>query len=339
MDFEEVGSILRNERERKGLSIEVVMEATKISKTNILAMESGDKSGLPHPVYAKGFVKSYARYLGLDGDDLCMVVDREYQDHTNMPREHGYEVAPLAEKAFHDHEGGEGRKRRSGLPLFLVIVILAALAGSIFFLAQRKDADKAVTPAATSEKTQAPAAAAPAAAPDAAPASEAAPAGEPGEPAAGQPAASQSSADLPGAAAQAETAPAEPAIAPPVPPPARQEAAARDKAADLVTVGRKDEDAAKASAEEEQAKQKYDHILVIRATTEKGCWIGVWKGDEVQMTRDFVLKEGEPLRLMFNYPRRIRIGNVAGVSVSYNGKPYSLDQKKGNIQTLTFGAE
>jgi len=332
MDFEELGSILRSERERKGLSIEVVMEATKISKTNILAMESGDKSGLPHPVYAKGFVKSYARYLGLDADDLCMVVDREYQDHTNIPREHGYEVAPLAEKAFHDHESGE-RKRRSGLPLFLVIVFLAALAGAIFFLAQRKDADKPVTPAATSEKTEAPAAALP----DSAPAPESAPVTEPGQPAADQPA-GQSSADQPGVApAPANAAPGAAETAPPVPPPAKK--AAKDKAADMVTVGRKDEDAAKASAEEEQAKQKYDHILVIRATTTKGCWIGVWKGDEVQMTRDFVLKEGEPLRLMFNYARRIRIGNVAGVSVSYNGKPYPLDQAKGNIQTLTFGAE
>jgi len=40
---------------------------------------------------------------------------------------------------------------------------------------------------------------------------------------------------------------------------------------------------------------------------------------------------------MFNSPRRIRIGNVAGVTMTYNGKPYALDSSQGNIQTLTFG--
>ena len=58
------------------------------------------------------------------------------------------------------------------------------------------------------------------------------------------------------------------------------------------------------------------------------------------MARDFgVLKQGEPLRLMFNHARRIRIGNASGVTVSYNGQPYPLDLKRGNIQTLTFGLE
>ncbi len=86
-------------------------------------------------------------------------------------------------------------------------------------------------------------------------------------------------------------------------------------------------------------KQKYDHILIIRATTEKGCWVGVWKEGEAKMARDFVFKQGEPLRLMFNYARRIRIGNASGVVVSYNGKPYPLDLTHGNIQTLRFGSE
>ena len=65
------------------------MEATKISRTNIVAMEGGDRSALPLPVYAKGFVKSYARYLGLDADELCMVVDREFQDPVRRSAGHG----------------------------------------------------------------------------------------------------------------------------------------------------------------------------------------------------------------------------------------------------------
>lgn len=93
----------------------------------------------------------------------------------------------------------------------------------------------------------------------------------------------------------------------------------------------------KAETSKKIKKQQYDHVLIIRAISDKGCWIGVWRGNETAMARDFVLKQGEPLRLMFNNPRRIRIGNASGVSVTYNGKPYSLDAAKGNIQTLKFG--
>ncbi|WP_419787822.1 helix-turn-helix domain-containing protein [Pseudodesulfovibrio sp.] len=334
MDFEEIGTILRNERERQGLSIEVVMDATKISKSNILAIENGDKTGLPHPVYAKGFVKSYARYLGLDAEELSMVVDREYKDHTNMPREHGYEVAPLAERAFQDHDGGEGRKRRSGLPIFFLIIILAAVAGGAFLLTQKKESTP-VAPAATSEKTEAPA--------TIPPASEVSPGAivDQNDQAGETPSAVEEGSSKEKTPDGAATEPK--AETPPSPPPAKTaakpKADAAEKAADAVAFGKNAEDSSKTAVEEEQEKQKYEHILVIRAVTAKGCWVGVWKNDEVQMARDFVLKNGEPLRLMFNYPRRIRIGNVAGVTVTYNGAPYELDPAKGNIQTLTFGAE
>jgi cytoskeleton protein RodZ len=97
-----------------------------------------------------------------------------------------------------------------------------------------------------------------------------------------------------------------------------------------------DEEAA-ITQEDAPAEPKYDHVVIIRATTNKGCWIGVWRGEETKMARDFVLRKGEPLRLMFNSPRRIRIGNVAGVTMTYNGEPYALDGSQGNIQTLTFG--
>lgn len=84
---------------KKGLSIEVVMEATKISRINVLALESGDRSALPHPVYTKGFVKSYARFLGLDSDELSMAVDREFQEEAEEAEE-VEEVVPMARQPF-----------------------------------------------------------------------------------------------------------------------------------------------------------------------------------------------------------------------------------------------
>ncbi|MEF2232054.1 MAG: RodZ domain-containing protein [Pseudodesulfovibrio sp.] len=332
MDFEELGSILREAREKKGLSIAVVMEATKISRTNLTALENGDRSALPHPVYAKGFVRSYARYLGLDAEELCMVVDREFQDHPKALKEHGYDVAPMAEKAFHDHETGDSGKRRSGLPLLLILVVLIAIVIALIFWVQEKQpVAPATESSATVEQAQPPAepvVPAPEAAP-AAPEQESAPADIPAE--AETPAVTQPPPIMPEPLKKAE--PAKPV------PPKKETPVAGDGAADMAAVVKKDPGPGKEMVEDGQDKQKFDHVIIIRATTEKGCWIGVWKGGETNMARDFVLKEGEPLRLMFNHPRRIRIGNVSGVTVTYNGDPYPLDLKRGNIQTLTFGSE
>jgi len=334
MDFEELGSILREAREKRRLSIEVVMEATKISRTNLVALESGDPSALPHPVYAKGFVRSYARYLGLDAEELCMAVDREFQDHPKALKEHGYEVAPTAEKAFHDHESGEPRKRRGGKILLFLLAVLIAVVVALIFLAQKKQSvlTTAEQPAAM-EQAQTPAETTPPAVE-----SEPAPQAQEGAPVETPPAAEEPAASQP-------PPEAEPAKKPEAakPEPAKSEAArkeaARNSGDDVATVLKKDPGPGKEMVEEGQEKQKFDHVIIIRATSEKGCWIGVWKGDETNMARDFVLKEGEPLRLMFNHPRRIRIGNVSGVTVTYNGDPYPLDIKRGNIQTLTFGSE
>lgn len=57
---------LRSLREHRGLSLNDIFQATKISVKNLEAMERGDFHGLPPPVYTKAYFKSYARFLGLD---------------------------------------------------------------------------------------------------------------------------------------------------------------------------------------------------------------------------------------------------------------------------------
>ncbi len=66
MDICEIGKILREEREKKGLSREDVYRATKISIMNLEAIEEGNIELLPHPVYTRGFIKSYADFLKID---------------------------------------------------------------------------------------------------------------------------------------------------------------------------------------------------------------------------------------------------------------------------------
>ncbi len=88
MNLKELGERFRAERERKGLSVTEVVQRTKISKTNVLALEAGDPEGLPHPVYAKGFVRNYARLLGLDPEECAAIVAANYvaEDNVSVPQ-------------------------------------------------------------------------------------------------------------------------------------------------------------------------------------------------------------------------------------------------------------
>lgn len=60
-----VGAMLRDTRLERGVSLEEVAQATKIGKSQLAAIESGDASRLPAAVYVRGFVRVYADYLGV----------------------------------------------------------------------------------------------------------------------------------------------------------------------------------------------------------------------------------------------------------------------------------
>ena len=64
--MEGIGGILRDARERKNATFEQIEDATKIKKRYLQALEHEEWDQLPGQVYAKGFLRTYARYLGLD---------------------------------------------------------------------------------------------------------------------------------------------------------------------------------------------------------------------------------------------------------------------------------
>ncbi|HYM03140.1 MAG TPA: RodZ domain-containing protein [Stellaceae bacterium] len=64
-----VGQLLRETRESYGNDIERIAAALRIRGSYLEAIEAGQYDRLPGPVYALGFVRAYAAYLGLDGDE------------------------------------------------------------------------------------------------------------------------------------------------------------------------------------------------------------------------------------------------------------------------------
>jgi cytoskeleton protein RodZ len=79
MSTSDFGDHLRRERELRGVTLEEVSAATRISVTFLEALERGDWEKLPGGVFRRGFIRSVARFLGLDEENLI----GEYSLETN----------------------------------------------------------------------------------------------------------------------------------------------------------------------------------------------------------------------------------------------------------------
>jgi cytoskeletal protein RodZ len=78
----DVGEILQTARERKGVDLARAERETKIRARHLMALESGDFADLPAPVYAKGFLRNYSTYLGLDSEEMLA----RWRKETDQPR-------------------------------------------------------------------------------------------------------------------------------------------------------------------------------------------------------------------------------------------------------------
>lgn len=70
------GNDLRMAREAKGIDLKDIFQATRITVVNLEAIEEGRFHLLPEPVYARTFIKSYARYLGIDDRPILESYDK-----------------------------------------------------------------------------------------------------------------------------------------------------------------------------------------------------------------------------------------------------------------------
>jgi cytoskeleton protein RodZ len=139
----QIGPILEKKRREKGLSLKEVEQATKIRTRYLEGLEREDPTSLPDPVYARGFLKTYANFLGLNGEQLS----REFRDHRAPRRErqlNSYEVLHSGE--FDQpliNPGGVDDAERSGisgatiLTIVLAVLVLAMVIGALYYVGSR----------------------------------------------------------------------------------------------------------------------------------------------------------------------------------------------------------
>jgi len=319
MNLHELGEMFRIERERHGLTQMDVAQQTKISISNIKAIEQGRREALPHPVYAKGFVKNYARLLGLNEDELADVMNKEY--HVD---EDDLGDSPGMDKPVTMHHRTPAHKK-SRLPvLLLLLILLAALAGLMWYAVSERQAPE---PQATvEEQVEAPAAPAPAPEPEAiAPEPDAAPEAPDGEPLAEeQPLTMAPQQD---AAVQGASEPEEQALETSGP---RQTQAAQTEQPEQAGQQEQSEEAVAAGPAVEQSAEGYE--VVVRAF--ELCWIyGVIDQDEAT---DVTLRPGDSKTFNFEESLSLKLGNAGGVDVFLNGEKHEFDAVSGQVKTLVF---
>jgi len=72
------GQLLQKTRLEKGITLEQVASQTKIRKQFLINLEADDFASLPSSTSAKGFLKSYAAFLGLSVDKVLAVFRRDF---------------------------------------------------------------------------------------------------------------------------------------------------------------------------------------------------------------------------------------------------------------------
>ncbi|HLG10592.1 MAG TPA: helix-turn-helix domain-containing protein [Dehalococcoidia bacterium] len=69
----ELGNTLSRARRARAITLEDVERDTRVSKRYLAALEDEDFSIFPAPVYARGFLRTYSRYLGLNPEELLRI--------------------------------------------------------------------------------------------------------------------------------------------------------------------------------------------------------------------------------------------------------------------------
>lgn len=65
-----LGTYLRDERERRNISLESVAKVTRISLRYLEALEKDEFHLLPAPIFVRGFLRTYAAHLGIDPKEV-----------------------------------------------------------------------------------------------------------------------------------------------------------------------------------------------------------------------------------------------------------------------------
>jgi cytoskeleton protein RodZ len=289
------GEKLKSEREKRAITLEQISLSTKIGTRMLQALEEEKFDQLPGGIFNKGFVRAYARHLGLD-EDQTVADYLEASGESPLPK-----AGPDMEEAAPPEAREQGPSRQLPWGIFAALLLLVALALSVWSHRQRKHAEQSAQPRS-----------APVAAPKPQSEGAAAPVGgpEPSLPSHG----STDSVVTP--------APIKPAV---IPPPAPIPAKSTERSAGPP---------APTTAPETVAAEPSDEFTVV-IQARQDSWVAINADGKDVLTE--TLSAGSQRAVRGRKEVIVKAGNAGGLDFLFNGTKLGPQGDSGQVKTLTFG--
>ena len=150
METANFGTFLREERERRQVSLAEVSHSTKLSVSALKLMEAGNLDDLPPDVFVRGFIRSYAKTLGISSSEPLGLLDqilsaRRRAAEPMVMLTSRNERKPTSDVALpgalpidaQSEDEVQSSRRGIGLAVFVIIVLLIATITLSLFLRQQ----------------------------------------------------------------------------------------------------------------------------------------------------------------------------------------------------------
>lgn len=306
------GEYLRREREMRGVSLEEISAATRINICFLQAIENEELSKLPGGIFTRSFVRTYARYLGLDEDRVladCQLAGKQKQE-VDIRRIAANRATPDAKAV---------RTRLVGL---LVAGVLLAGGYALFRHSRRAREQRVSAPIVVAPS--APAASAPA------PSSASPTANTPtGTSPTANPAPGQSSTPaLPESNSAQTVTPASPGGAPTAPATTQGAATSAGAKTNPANQG--------ASTEAPSAAAALSDLALQVAATERG-WVAVDADGKTVLQK--VLNPNEVENLKAHDSFDVTVGNASGIVLTLNGETLKPLGRRGEVKSIHLTRE
>ena len=144
--MKEIGEKLKEARESIGVSIEEVAEDLKLRPSQIENIEAGNTEAFKDVFYLKYFIRDYAKYLGLDKEDLIDEFNEYLFDYTSRISLEDIKAAKKKKKENKKIKSPYTAERRNRgkmimLAVYMIIVVLIILIVYLIFSLNHEESD------------------------------------------------------------------------------------------------------------------------------------------------------------------------------------------------------
>ena len=302
------GEKLKLEREKRKITLEQIASSTKIGARMLQALEEDRFNQLPGGIFNKGFVRAYSRFVGLDEDQTVA----EYLEASGDAPPVSTEIAVREDGARENAENLRRLEASADSParhlpwgLFAALLLVIALALSLWSHRRREEARQSVRPASTTAATQL--------------SGGSGESGAAGSPRAGSPGPGSPGAGSPGSGLK----------------PAPTPAGASSAKASTVAPKTPPDIAPKNLLAATPAATPAEFTVLIQAREES--WISITADGKTVPSE--LLAAGEQRSIRGRKEITVKAGNSGGVDFRFNGKKLDTGGEYGEVKTITFGPQ